>query len=153
MDNLCLEVPVAPGVTDEQLRAAIAEAKKAWYPKSNERAMHDFSLPAIVRGFIALHQGPATEVLAIEEAGFMPKLYAKHEGRACEITLVSAMGDIGVDYLTPVAGAASYARGISVYDLTDFSLEGPVREARQAPMRKLTRREKAKMFGKGRARP
>lgn len=119
----------------EALRAAVAQAKKDWYPKSNERALHDFSLPAIVRGFIALHQGPATEVLAIEEAGFMPRLYATHEGRACEVTQVSSMGDIGVDYLTPLADAPKYARGISVYDLMDFSLEDPLREARQAPMR------------------
>ncbi|AXQ69401.1 hypothetical protein HOU02_gp324 [Caulobacter phage CcrBL9] len=122
-----VQVPLTEEEKDARFRAAIAEAKKAWYPKSNEKALHDFSLPAIVRGFLALHQGPATEVLAIEEAGFMPRLFAKHGERHCQVTLVSAMDDIGISYTYQPDGYG-YTERLSIYDLTDFTLTNPFRQ-------------------------
>ncbi len=88
--------------------------------RQNEDAMRDYSLPAIVRGFIAINSGPATETMAIREAGFMPRLYGTHEGERVRVVMVSRMGDIGISRDDKEHG---YFKRCSIYDLTDFSEE------------------------------
>lgn len=164
LDNLCLDIGLASppkpsipevleeqaaeaareahpdGVTSTMIAEAVAEARKAWYPKSNQRALHDFNLPAIVRGYIAINQGPATETCAIEEAGFMPHLYAKYNGRDCQVTLVSAMDDIGISW-TERLDNCGYNERLSIYDLTDFTTVSPFMPVRKRSIQKGTLRE------------
>lgn len=103
----------------DELEAAVAEARKANYPRSNDHALHDFSLPAMVRGFIAMNMGPATEVMAIKEAGFMPRLYGTYKEKRVRVVLISSMGDIGVAF----KDVDQYSERCSIYDLTDFGDE------------------------------
>lgn len=93
--------------------------------QDNRHALHDHKLSPLIRGFIAINSGPATETMAIREAGFMPTLYARRDGRACQIVLVSSMGDLGVRYDQSPDGYGYTERSISAYDLTDYSLERP----------------------------
>lgn len=88
--------------------------------RHNRDALHDFNLPAIVRGYIAIKSGNATETLAIEEAGMMPRLYASYQGVRVRVTTVSRLGDVGISRKDE--GYGYFAR-VSIYDLTDFSQE------------------------------
>lgn len=95
------------------------------YDRSNDHALHDHALPAIVRGFIAINSGPATETMAIEEAGWMPRLYATYQpssepGERVRVVMVSRLGDCGISRKDERYG---YFARVSIYDLTDFSDE------------------------------
>ncbi len=107
------DVEILQGVVDGTLKAQPDH-------RSNEHALHDFSLPAIVRGFIAINMGPATETMAIREAGFMPALFAKWNGEPVRVTIVSRMGDVGI-HRDP-REEWTYNERVSIYDLTDFQL-------------------------------
>lgn len=102
------------------LGAVISGALDMPYGQSNDKALHDFDLPAIVRGYLAIKQGTATETMAIAEAGYMPKLYATYKGERVRVTLVSTMGDVGISREDKSHG---YFTRCSIYDLSDFSDE------------------------------
>ena len=87
----------------------------------NDAALFDRSLPAIVRGFLAINNCDATERMAIKQAGFMPRLFAQHSGRACEIVMVSRLGDVGITH----KDGGSYDHRCSIYELSDFTLTSP----------------------------
>lgn len=99
--------------------------------RRNGDVLFDRDLPALVRGFIALNQGPATETMAIREAGFMPRLYATYQGRRVRVTMVSRLGDVGISHKDEEYG---YFTRCSIYDLTEFSdemsLSGPANRPR-----------------------
>ena len=109
---------------------AIAQAMRAFAdgPRGNAHAIMDRSLPAIVRGYLAIKQGSATETLAIREAGFMPALYARFEGEPVRVTCVSTLGDVGIS--RKLDEEYGYFDRVSIYDLTDFSTERPSRQPR-----------------------
>ncbi|AFO71621.1 hypothetical protein CcrKarma_gp226 [Caulobacter virus Karma] len=112
-------------LSDAEVLGALMEGKIGMpYEVSNSRAICDYKLPAIVRGFLALNAGNATETLAIEEAGFMPKLYGRYKGKACRVIMVSSLGDVGITYHDNRYG---YSDRVSIYDLDAdaFSLERP----------------------------
>ncbi len=114
-------VIMAPSENDVALiAAAVAGVPADRYNRTNEHALLDFDLPALVRGFIAINQGPATETMAIRGAGFMPRLYGTYEGERVRVTMVSRLGDIGISREDKEHG---YFERCSIYDLTDFSDE------------------------------
>ncbi|AFU86702.1 hypothetical protein D869_gp212 [Caulobacter phage CcrRogue] len=116
----------AETMSDAEILGAVIEGKIGMpYEASNSRAICDYKLPAIVRGFLALNAGNATETLAIEEAGFMPALYGRKGGKACRVIMVSSMGDVGITFANNRYG---YSERLSIYDLDldGFSLERPV---------------------------
>lgn len=92
--------------------------------RSVDHAISDRELPAFVRATVLLMCMSATNTYLLRAANMLPPLYANHEGRACRVTLVSAMGDIGVSYTERDMGYDR--RGLSLYDLTDFSQEKPL---------------------------
>jgi hypothetical protein len=104
------------------LEAAIMAPDGAAQPEGrrNRDVLHDYKLPAMVRGFIALNQGPATETMAIREAGMMPKLYGTYQGKRVRVVMVSRLGDIGI---TTIDQEYGYSDRVSIYDLTDFGDE------------------------------
>ncbi|AXQ68416.1 hypothetical protein HOT99_gp201 [Caulobacter phage CcrBL10] len=115
----------AETMSDAEILGAVIEGKIGMpYEASNSRAICDYKLPAIVRGFLALNAGNATETLAIEEAGFMPALYGRKGGKACRVIMVSSMGDVGITFANNRYG---YSERLSIYDLDmgGFSLERP----------------------------
>lgn len=113
-----------PALTgDAEILEAVVSGRLQVLPEGRENrdALYDFKLPSIVRGFIAAMDAPATETMAMQEAGMMPRLYATYEGRRVRITCVSRLGDIGVAYDDRTWGYDK--RGLSFYDLTDFDTE------------------------------
>jgi len=99
--------------------------------RRNRDVLHDYDLPAMVRGFIAINQGPATETMAIRAAGMMPRLYgtwtppedseyAANGPIRVRVVMVSRLGDIGISSVDKEYG---YFTRCSIYDLTDFSDE------------------------------
>lgn len=109
----------------DAIALAVSGAPVEPYARSNSHALHDHKgLPAIARGFIALNMGNATETMAIEEAGFMPALYGRKDGKACRVIMVSSLGDVGITFKNNRYG---YAERCSIYDLdaAAFTLEKP----------------------------
>lgn len=102
------------------ITAAVAGVAAEPVGRRNEDVLHDFDLPAMVRGFIAINQGPATETMAIREAGFMPRLYASYRGERVRVTMVSRLGDVGVSRKDEEYG---YFDRCSIYDLSEFGDE------------------------------
>ncbi len=110
--------------------AAVAGVPAEPYKRSNEHAIHDYSLPAMARGYLAIKAGNATETGAIEEAGFMPALYATWTPEPntiygdkpirVRVTMVSRLGDVGISRKDEPTG---YFTRCSIYDLTDFADE------------------------------
>lgn len=109
--------------SDAEILEAVVSGRLQVLPEGRENrdALYDFDLPSIVRGFIAAMDAPATETMAMQEAGMMPRLYATYEGRRVRVTCVSRMGDIGIAYDGRTWGYDK--RGLSFYDLTDFDTE------------------------------
>lgn len=89
------------------------------YSRSNERALHDYKLPVMVRGFIAAHDQPATYKMALREAGYLPKLYGRYQGEPVRVVMVSRLGDIGISREDKEHG---YFTRCSIYDLTDYAV-------------------------------
>lgn len=108
----------------ELIALAVSGEPVVDYKHSNSHAVCDYNLPAIVRGFLAINLGSATETIAIEEAGFMPKLYGRKDGKACRVIMVSSLGDVGIAYKDVRYG---YSLRCSIYDLDldAFTLERP----------------------------
>jgi hypothetical protein len=102
--------------------------------RHNRDALTDYDLPALVRGFIAINAGNATETLTIREAGLMPRLYATYQGERVRVTMVSRLGDVGVSRKDDEFG---YFARVSIYDLTDFSQERNPQAPANRPHAKL----------------
>jgi hypothetical protein len=105
--------------TTKLVTESFANAPYNEYKHSIEHAMHDYSLPAFVRATLVILTLPATEGMILREAKVDVKTYARYNGKACRMTLASNMGDIGISYSERDMGYD--VRGLSVYDLTDFS--------------------------------
>lgn len=118
--------------SDAEVLAAVMSPDAQVEPEGrrNRDALFDFSLPAIVRGFIAAMDAPATETMAMSEAGFMPKLYANwtpppgsqygNKPMRVRIVMVSRLGDVGISSKDQEHG---YFTRVSIYDLTDFDTQ------------------------------
>lgn len=116
--------------SDAEVLAAVMSPDAQVEPEGrrNRDVLFDFKLPAIVRGFIACNMGPATETMAIREAGFMPKLYATwtpppgtiygDKPIRVRVVMVSRLGDVGISRKDQEHG---YFTRCSIYDLTDFA--------------------------------
>uniref|UniRef100_A0AB74UMS4 Uncharacterized protein n=1 Tax=Caulobacter phage BL57 TaxID=3348355 RepID=A0AB74UMS4_9VIRU len=119
-----MDADTAQAQDAEIVTALMSGLITAPYLKSNEHAIFDRDLPAIVRGFLAINAGNATETLAIEEAGFMPTLYGRYKGKACRVVMVSSLGDVGISFVDQRYG---YSERVSIYDLDKdaFSLTRP----------------------------
>lgn len=112
-------------VSDAEVMAALMSPDASFVPfeKHHRRVIHDFDLPAYVRAFVACNQGPASETMAINEAGLMPKLYATYtpadgsEPFRVRVTMVSRLGDVGVSRDDVEYG---YFDRLSIYDLSEF---------------------------------
>lgn len=115
------------GKIDDVITKVVAQAlHEAPYnakDKSIEHVIHDRELPAFVRATIMLMDLPATETMLLEQANMLPALYARCNGKPCRVTIVSRMGDIGIAFTDRSHGYNT--RGLSVYDLTNFSQEKP----------------------------
>jgi hypothetical protein len=124
-------------MNDVDAIVAAVEGVSAEAPgRQNRDVLMDFDLPAMVRGFIALNQGPATETMAIREAGFMPRLYATYREKRVRVTMVSRLGDVGISHKDEEYG---YFTRCSIYDLTDFADEMfPTAPARRVQLRQFT---------------
>jgi hypothetical protein len=97
----------------------MSEISNVDHKRSPEHAVYDYALPAFVRAKLVMLMLPATESMILREAKIDSPVYAKHDGRACKLTLVSRLGDIGISYSERDMGYDK--RGLSIYDLTDFS--------------------------------
>lgn len=117
--------PVSQGVMMMRSKTETPEelaARNALYNLSNEHAIYDYQLPAFVRGFLAAHSMSASYSMAMEEAGFMPKLYARWNGIPVRVVMVSRMGDVGISKLDEQHG---YFERLSIYELTDYAVTMP----------------------------
>lgn len=86
---------------------------------SVEAFIYDHKQPAFARATVLLMRLNATSTILLKQADMLPALYAKHDGKPCRVTLVSALGDVGINHNHVDMGY--YQRGLSLYDLTDFS--------------------------------
>lgn len=125
-------------MSDDPIVNALTEAmRNADYNQPNRSVSHailDYKLPACVRAYLVFGSLPATEAMILTEAGYRPALYAKYKDQPCRVTLVSSLGDIGIHFdLTEEH--TNNVRGLSIYDLTDFSDEPPLPDKR--PDKKL----------------
>lgn len=139
---------MAAEMNDADVLAAVVSGDFRTQPKGrdNESALYDDKLPAIVRGFIAINMGSAVETEAIEEAGFMPVLYGRHDGKACRVNVVSSLGDVGVSY--DLERRHGYNVRVSIYEVTDYSLTPHPLTQRQV-MDKLHRQQREAARKKG----
>jgi len=112
-----------PSVSDELVTAAIVEAfENAPYNAENKSIddfIYDHKQPAFARATVMLMSLNATSTMLLRQADMLPALYAKHDGKPCRVTLVSAMGDVGINRDNKPYGY--HTRALSLYDLTDFS--------------------------------
>lgn len=124
-DYLATKARLGEGASDAEVLAAVMSPDASLVPdkKHHRRVLFDFDLPSYVRAYVACNQAPATEVMAIREAGLMPKLYATYtptdgsEPFRVRITMVSRLGDVGVSREDTEWG---YFDRLSIYDLSDF---------------------------------
>lgn len=92
------------------------------YKLSTEAMLYDFKVPAFVRAFIAIRSLNAVCTSAIDDAGYMPRLYAKYQGKPVQVSMVSRLGDVGI---APDNRRHGYNQRLSIYELTDFTQENP----------------------------
>ena len=124
-DYLATKARLGEGASDAEVLAAVMSPDASLVPdtKHHRQVLFDFDLPSYVRAFVACNQGPASETMAINEAGLMPKLYATYtpaDGSApfrVRVTMVSRLGDVGVSRDDVEYG---YFDRLSIYDLSEF---------------------------------
>lgn len=88
--------------------------------RDNRHALYDLDLPAHVRAFLAINLMNGVCTSAVEEAGYMPRLYGTWNGERVRVVMVSTMGDIGISRDDVQRG---YFERCSIYDLTDYAEE------------------------------
>lgn len=107
---------------DEVTKAIVQAFREAPYnadDKNIDHALQDTNLPEFVRKGIEQLDSDATTKLELIREGKMTWIYARYNGEPCKVTIVSRMGDIGISYYERDMGYNT--RGLSIYDLTDFS--------------------------------
>lgn len=116
-----VEPPAPP--KDSEVEEIVQAMRKADYmadDRSLDRAIHDYKLPAFLRAFLVCMELPATENLALREAGIIPKVFCTYQGRRWRLTMVSTHGDVGISKNFDEDYGYS-ERGLSIYDLSEFS--------------------------------
>lgn len=62
-----------------------------------------------------------------------PKLFAKYNGKDCQVVMASRFGDVGIHFNT---GGHGYSERVAVEDLTDFASERPCSKPQKQLKRK-----------------